>query len=236
MRTWLTQWLHCAGHKAWASSCVRAWPSLPLMSAPVVVSAFATAFATVFAAVLLAVFAFHSNALANDRLNGRVNGKINDESLLKAAFIFNFAQFTDWPDRAPSAKEETLSLCIAGNDVLAQALSGLKGKIIKDRVLVIEKIDQYSSSRHCNLLYIASSEAPTQSAWLKSIAEHPVLSVSELPGFAGNGGIFELYRDRSRVRFIVNLAVARQAGLKISPNLLKLATIVGSESASNPAR
>jgi hypothetical protein len=228
MRTWLTQWLHCAGHKAWASSCLRAWPSLHLMSAPVVVSAFATVFATVFSAVLFAVFAFHSNALANDRFN--------DESLLKAAFIFNFAQFTDWPDRAPSAKEETLSLCIAGNDVLAQALSGLKGKIIKDRVLVIEKIDQYSSSRHCNLLYIASSEAPTQSAWLKSIAEHPVLSVSELPGFAGNGGIFELYRDRSRVRFIVNLAVARQAGLKISPNLLKLATIVGSESASNPAR
>ena len=224
MRTWLTQWLHCTGHKAWAGSCVRAWPSLPLMSAPVVVSAFAT----VFAALLLAVFAFQSNALANDRLN--------DESLLKAAFIFNFAQFTDWPDRAPSVKEETLSLCIAGNDALAQALSGLKGKIIKDRVLVIEKIDQYSSSRHCNLLYIASSEAPTQSAWLKSIAEHPVLSVSELPGFAGNGGIFELYRDRSRVRFIVNLAVARQAGLKISPNLLKLATIVGSESASNPAR
>ena len=182
---------------------VRAWVSFPLM--------------------FVFVFGSCPNALAEDR--------VNDESLLKAAFIFNFAQFTDWPESG--GRGEPLSLCIAGTDALANALGRLGGKIVKDQVLLIQPIESVRSVKNCSMLYVASSEAATQSAWLKPISGQAVLSISELPGFAEKGGIFELYRDHARVRFMVNLAVARRAGLKISPNLLNLATIVGADNAAN---
>jgi len=79
------------------------------------------------------------------------------------------------------------------------------------------------------MLYVAVSEQQRYPDLVKSARGQPVLTVSELPGFSDSGGIIEIFREHERIRFIINLGVARRAGLEISPNLLKLAVQVDQE-------
>jgi hypothetical protein len=154
----------------------------------------------------------------------------DDENLLKAAFIYNFALFTHWPEIAPDAKGASLSLCIAGEDEVVDALVRLRGKTVKGRPLAIQTLkDVQGAAKSCHLLYVASTEKKNLANLMKLVRGEPVLTISELAKFAYSGGIIELYHENGRIRFIINLGVARKAGLEISPNLLKLATVQGAE-------
>jgi hypothetical protein len=154
----------------------------------------------------------------------------DDEDLLKAAFIYNFALFTHWPDNAPDAKSASLSLCIAGEDELVDALVRLRGKTVKGHPLAIQTLkDAPGAARSCQLLYVASTQKKNLANLMKQVRGQPTLTISELSQFASAGGIIELYRENGRIRFIINLGVAHKAGLEISPNLLKLATVLGAE-------
>lgn len=167
-------------------------------------------------------------ALAADR--------VDEEGLLMAAFIYNFALFTQWPETdTPDAKGAPFALCIAGEDALVESISRLKGKIIKGRPLVIQSFKDAQNatpvSKKCQLLYVARSEKKNLFNLLKTVRGQSVMTLSELPQFADTGGVVELYRENGRIRFMINLTVARKVGLEISPNLLKLATsVIGAES------
>ena len=154
-------------------------------------------------------------ALAQDRAE--------EESLLKAAFIYNFAKFTRWPDDAGAGQGVPLTLCIAGEDDVAEVLARLSGRMVRGRPLGIRTIGNDQVPVACKMLYVAASEGKHQLDLIKSSRAQPILTISELPGFAPSGGDIELYRDKEQVRFIINLGAVRRAGLEISPNLLKLA-------------
>jgi len=153
----------------------------------------------------------------------------DDENLLKAAFIYNFALFTHWPENAPEEKGAPLSLCIAGEDDLAIALGRLRGKLVQGRPLTIQTLKDVRVPRNCHMLYVATSEKESYPNLVKAMRARPILTVSELPKFAHAGGVFELYRENGRIRFIINLGVARKAGLEISPKLLNLAVVISAE-------
>jgi hypothetical protein len=152
---------------------------------------------------------------------------VEDVNLLKAAFIYKFTLFTNWPENTLNEKGAPLSLCIAGEDELADALSQLRGKIIKGHPLGIQAIKDVQVPRTCHILFIAASEKKNLLNLIKAVSGLPVLTISELPRFASTGGIFELYRENGRIRFVINLGASRKAGLEISPNLLNLGTVVG---------
>ncbi len=154
-----------------------------------------------------------------------------DESLLKAAFIYNFAKFTRWPDNTWQEKEAPLSLCTAGRDELIGGLEQLSGKKIKERHVTIVPLKGVQNPVNCHLLYIATSEKNRYKDILSAVQGKPVLTVSELPDFGHSGGIIELYREKDKTRFIINLDAAREAGLVISSRLLNLAEVINNKAA-----
>lgn len=152
-----------------------------------------------------------------------------EERLLKAVFIYNFAKFTRWPESVVGGEGGSLTLCTAGKDELAGEVARLSGKMIKGHSVTVKSLKDVPSPEMCQVLYIASSESRHYRDIVASVSNKSVLTVSELPGFARSGGIIELYRERDRIRFKINLSVAREAGLAISSRLLSLAEVVGQE-------
>lgn len=153
----------------------------------------------------------------------------DDEHLYKAAFVYNFAKFTDWPEAAWKEKNSPLVLCTVGKDELVNGLKWLAGKEIRGRSVTIRSLKNRETSETCHVLYIAISEKNRYKNILKSVADEPVLTVSELPLFARSGGVIELYSKKSRTRFIIDLGIARKAGLMLSARLLKIAVVIGDE-------
>jgi YfiR/HmsC-like len=153
----------------------------------------------------------------------------DDEHLFKAAYVYNFAKFTDWPETVWKEKNSPLVLCTVGKDELVDGLKWLGGKEVRGRSVVIRLLESTQISETCHVLYIATSESDRYKNILKSVSDNPVLTVSELPQFARSGGIIELYRKKGRTRFIIDLGAARKIGLMLSARLLGMAVVVGDE-------
>lgn len=152
----------------------------------------------------------------------------HDENLLKAAFVFNFARFTVWPESVRPAEGGELTLCVTGDDTLAAVLPSLSGRKIRRSPVYIRHFDGAVPAA-CHLLYVARSAWQVAPRLLESVRERPVLSISQQAPFIGQGGIILMYRDNGHIRFRINLAASREAGLKLSSRLLRLADIQGGD-------
>ncbi|NTV95571.1 MAG: YfiR family protein [Thiobacillus sp.] len=152
-----------------------------------------------------------------------------DETLLKTAFVYNFAKFTRWPGKAMDEQVESLSLCIAGEDNLAEGLWRLRGRPVKGQPLAVLAVREARLPKTCNILYVAASEQPQLPDYLRATRGQAILTVAQFGRFAQDGGMIELYREHGRVRFIINLGAARAAGLEINPSLLSLAVVIGQD-------
>lgn len=138
------------------------------------------------------------------------------EYALKAAFLFNFAKFIDWP-RPPGAH---FLLCTQGRNVFGKALDGLEGRLVKERPLRVQRLAAGESARPCQILFTTEDLAPRETA---ALHEAGVLIVGEEPGLLDQGGHIALLLEQDRVIFEVNLPAARRAGLALSSRLLRLA-------------
>jgi len=154
---------------------------------------------------------------------------LEKERLLKAVFIYNFAKFTRWPENALGTEDESLNLCVVGRDELAISLEQLGGKMIKRRSIAVDLLHGSKIPSRCHLLYIATSERGRYKKIIKALKGSAILTISELSGFSRSGGVVELYREKEKLRFIINLDAARGAGLIISSRLLGLATVLSNE-------
>jgi hypothetical protein len=152
-----------------------------------------------------------------------------EERLLKAAYIYNFAKFTRWPEAVLTAEETTLNLCTSGRDRLLNELQQLAGRRVKRRSLVVVPLREVAPDDKCHLLYIANSKRQDYSEDIEAMQHEAVLTVSEIPDFARQGGMIELFREKGRIRFIINLDAARRSGLEFSSHLLTLAVVVRQE-------
>jgi hypothetical protein len=142
---------------------------------------------------------------------------------VKAAFLYNFVKFAEWPSRPP---KEPIALCIVGDEPIAVALVGtVKGKTIDGHPLHIERPQESASWRACQLLFIADAEAGRSRAGVRGIQTLPVLTVSDGKDFSGTGGMIEFYLERGRMRFMVNVDAVERSGLHLSSLLLGLAEI-----------
>lgn len=149
------------------------------------------------------------------------------EYQVKAVFLLNFAKFTQWPAAAFDSEQSSIVLGICGDDDFGEALSAIEGKTAGGRKLAVRKLGKGGELHGCHILFISSSEKWRLQQILAELAGQPVLTVADMENFAEQGGIISLGNEGTKIKLTINLAAAQRAGLKISSQLLKIATIAG---------
>jgi hypothetical protein len=146
------------------------------------------------------------------------------EYRLKAAFLFHFAEFVEWP---PENASGPFVICIVGEDPFHGDLEeAVQGKSIATRVVRIRHIKQVPEVRGCHVLFIDKDESKNVSASISGLHQLPVLTVGESDDFLDQGGIIRMFVEDRKIRFEINQGAAETANLKISSRLLLLATAV----------
>jgi hypothetical protein len=152
---------------------------------------------------------------------------IDEEYRIKAAFIFHFAQLVDWPPDTPIDTENSLFLCTLGEDPFQGTLeSSVAGKLIGNRVMRIRHLAEAQDLQSCQILFIGKGQSRRMAAVVAALHNAPVLTVGEIAGFVGVGGMIGFLLEDNKVRFEINLAAAESARIKIGSRLLMLAQTV----------
>jgi hypothetical protein len=149
-----------------------------------------------------------------------------DEFALRAAFLFNFARFVEWPaEELPAGSP--LRLCVVGGDAFDGALESLvAGERVGDHGFEVVQAPGAEESEGCNLLYVSERTEPEEAAALFEQNLDSVLTVGEDEAFLRRGGLIRFYRDQDRLRFEVNARALARSRLHISSKLLRLAVMV----------
>jgi hypothetical protein len=162
---------------------------------------------------------------------GRAEPGAINEYAIKAAFVFNFIQFVEWPPSAFPDPGTVLTIGVLGNDPFGPLLDQtVKGESVKGRGFDVRRFRDLDEVKSCHVLFISKSEKERVTLILKHLEGLPILTISELEGFADRGGVVNFYTEKNRVRFEINHESARRKGLKITSQLLCLGRIVGRES------
>jgi hypothetical protein len=144
------------------------------------------------------------------------------EPALKAAFIYNFIRFTEWPEPFPAS--DPFVICVAGDSAVSQALERVvKGREFSGRRLVVSSVAISEAKEPCRVLYVSGVTASQGVQLLARLERSPVLTISDLGGFTEAGGMAEFFFERGRLRFNINLEAAKRSGLQMSSRLLALA-------------
>ncbi len=147
---------------------------------------------------------------------------------IKAAFLYNFAKFVQWP-AAALPPQAPLAVCVLGRDPFGPALAFIDHKISQGHELQVHRNVRLEEARSCYVLFVAESERGSVPAILRALSGASVLTVSDIDRFAEAGGVIGLYDVDNRVQLSINLDAAHDASLQINSQLLKLARIVRRE-------
>ena len=156
---------------------------------------------------------------------GQANPSV--EYQVKAAFLFNFAKFVEWPSDTFVSVNSPIILCVFGYDPLGSALDEtIRGKAINNRAVVARRINELPDLKSCQLVFVSSVEYKHLSEVLKSLKGTSALVVGESDGFADCGGGIQIFLEDKKLRFAVNVDAIQRARLAVSSKLLALAKIV----------
>lgn len=145
-----------------------------------------------------------------------------NEYRLKAAFLYNFALFTEWPVSVGSP----LQLCVLGPDVFGPELDALQGKQVAERSINVQRKALGDNLVACHVLFVAPAAMAGLARALQDLRGKPVLIVADSAGAARSGVALNMSIDNGKISFEANLVSARAAGLSLSSKLLRLATEV----------
>ena len=149
------------------------------------------------------------------------------EYQVKAAFLFNFAKFVDWPVDTYPSPQSAFAICVLGDDPFGALLDNtLAGKSLGTHPVVPRRIKEFNELRHCQIVFVSSSERQNYTQIVETARGSRVLLVGETEGFAASGGAVEFTLESNHVRFAINPEAAQRAGLTLSSKLLMLAHIV----------
>lgn len=147
---------------------------------------------------------------------------------IKALFLYNFANFVRWPDKAFENSPDTLRMCLFGHSELGAFLDQVNGTRIRDkRLAVIPADDLKQIEQGCHILFVSIDKQQFLPVLFDSIQHIYVLSVSDVENFARRGGVISILRTSDKLSFEINLDAALKNGLLISSDLLTMARIVG---------
>jgi hypothetical protein len=148
------------------------------------------------------------------------------EYQVKAAFLFNFARFIEWPDKAFQSEKEAISVCVFRYDPFGSALDEIiRGKTIGDRVVQAKRITELGELKACQVVFVSAREEKRLQEILDSVKGASALVVGESEDFAARGGGIQFFVEANKLRFAVNVDAMQRARLKVSSKLLALAKI-----------
>jgi uncharacterized protein DUF4154 len=182
-----------------------------------------------FRAVVLAVLA----VLVGERLASAQTNP-SSEYQVKAAFLFHFAQFVDWPEETFKDASSPLIYCTIGDDPFQGAWdASLRGKTLGTRAFRVQHFKQPQDIHGCQVLFIGAGEKKHLPAILAGVKGSSVLTVGESEHFVQEGGMIGFLVEENKIRFEINLETAQKAKLRISSRLLALAkTVIGGQRGS----
>jgi len=152
------------------------------------------------------------------------------EYQVKAAFVYNFAKFVEWPAEAFADRNAPLRVCVLGENPFGQELMRVvNGKKIGGHDLIVSNFFEARLARGCHVLFVSSSERGRMAQVIEGLRETSVLTVGETGDFVRQGGMIRFVLEEGKVRFEVNLGASDRARLKISSKLLSLARAVFTE-------
>jgi hypothetical protein len=156
----------------------------------------------------------------------------NDDDLpteyqVKAAFLYNFLKFVDWPDSAFINSDAPYVIGVLGQDPFENYLDQItKDKKVKGRPIVIKRFKRYQQLKECHILFFSYSEESRYRRVLADIGNKSVLTVGDTDVFIKDGGMIRFFMTDNKVRFEINLTATKNSNLKLSSKLLQLAKIV----------
>lgn len=150
-----------------------------------------------------------------------------NEYQIKAAFLFNFAKFVEWPADAFATPQAPFIICVLGEDPFGPLLDAtLAGKSMGTHPVALRRIKEHAEARHCHMVFVSSSEIRNYAEVIESVRGTSILLVGDSEGFAALGGMIEFTLEGNHVRFAINPDAAQRARLTLSSKLLMLARIV----------
>src|ERR1700733_15417010 len=178
------------------------------------------------------LFRFVTAVFAGILLALCVHSQVLDEYQVKAAFLYNFAKFVEWPPQAFKTPKDPILVCVLGRNPFGNALEeAIRGKSIAGRTFAYRRVSDAESASACQILFVGSEESKHFRALLESLKPMGILTVGEAQGYATGGGVINFKLDEGRVRFEINVDAAEHEQLHISAKLLSLAQIVKPEKA-----
>ena len=153
---------------------------------------------------------------------GGAQAQETSEYRLKAAFVYNFIAFTEWPAEVGS----TLNLCIHGRDPFGTDIDGLNGKAVNGRTIVLQRGAGIEALQACQVVFVAASAQEQLPRVLEALRGQPVLTIADSPGAMRRGVALNMALNSGKVTFEANLPAARAVSLTLSSKLLRLATEV----------
>lgn len=148
------------------------------------------------------------------------------EHRVQAVFLFNFAQFVDWPESAFHGPKDPLVVGILGDDPFEDFLDEVvKGESVRDRPIVVKRFKRVEDIKECHVLFIGAKEAAILDGMVGALKERKILTVGESRDFLAQGGMIRFVEEDGKVRFKINLEAVQDAELSVSSKLLKVAQV-----------
>lgn len=157
------------------------------------------------------------------------------EYQLKAAFIYKFTRYIDWPATALPPERKNIIIGIVGADPFGDALSQVEGKTVKDRTILIKRFADAKSIESCDLLFIPASEKDHIADIVKAMRGMSTVLVGEHANATLQGCMIGFYIENKKLRFEINTDNASAGSFKLSSQLLGVARIVKNPDLSRPA-
>ncbi len=153
--------------------------------------------------------------------------QLSGEYELKAAFLYNFAKFVEWPEQSFKTADDPIAICILGENPFGRALEdAVAGKSLEKRKLMVRQVRDAGHAGGCQILFVSGSEKKHWHVILEELKSSGILTVGETEDFIASGGVISFKLEDGRIRFQISLDAAGQTKLRISSKLLGLAEIV----------
>jgi hypothetical protein len=149
------------------------------------------------------------------------------ENAMKAVYLYNFAQLTEWP--SSTEREGGFKLCFFGSEELSRSLEKLRGRMIDNRVVHLQQVTDAVEARQCNMLFVGDADIGRAGRMIEALRGRPILIVTDDAHLLRLGAMVLMQREAKRLAFEVNLDPAKHSQLRFSSKLLRLAVRVNGE-------
>lgn len=151
---------------------------------------------------------------------------VSREYQIKAAFLFNFTQFVDWPASSFSADDAPIVIAVLGENPFGSYLKEtVSGEKVKGHPVVVQYYDHPEEIKTCHILFIGLSDPKKTEQVISALKEKSILTISDMTGFLQEGGMIKFFTRQNNIRFEINPAAAKAADLTVSSKLLRVAEI-----------